>query len=113
MLLKLGVGDLSGASWDYLSDGERRLVSVAHAIVREPQVLLVDDLTAGLDLLERLELMRLLRSLAHDLDMSVLVTASEVADVQGSGPIWALGGGKLVGGRPASGTVLHFPSGRS
>lgn len=111
-LQRLGVGNLSGARWDHLSDGERRLVSIAQAIVREPRLLLVDDLTAGLALLERIDLMTILRSLASDLGMSILVTASDVADVQGCRPVWALGGGKLVGGRPVTGTILSFPSGK-
>lgn len=111
-LHRLGVRDVSSASWDFLSDGERRLVSIAHAIIQEPRVLLVDDLTAGLDLLERAEIMRLLQSLAGDQGMSVLVTASDLAEVQGARPIWALGGGKLIGERRATGTVVKLPFGR-
>lgn len=110
VLERVGVGDVSGEPWVNLSDGERTLTSIAHAVIREPRVLLVDDLTAGLDLVERLEVLALLQSLAEQSGIAVLVTASDVAEVQGARPIWALGGGELVGGRPRTrGTIVDFP----
>lgn len=118
ILERLGIEDLDGTPWTHLSDGERTLASIAHAVVREPRVLLVDDLTAGLDLLERLEVIAVLRSLADQAGVAVLITASDVGEVQGARPIWAIGGGRLIGGRPkTTGTVVDFPvrdgSGRS
>ncbi|MFA4927875.1 MAG: ATP-binding cassette domain-containing protein [Patulibacter sp.] len=100
-LERVGAADVARAAWDDLSDGERTLTSIARAIVREPRLLLVDDPNAGLGLLERGEIATLLRSVAHDAGVSVLVTAADVSEIQGTRTIWSLAGGRLVG-RPAS-----------
>lgn len=109
-LRRVGVGEVADEPWATLSDGERTLASIAHAVVRRPTLLLVDDLSAGLGLLERSEVMMLLQSLARDAGVSVLMTATELTDVQGARPVWSLGGGRLIGRGPrADATVLEFP----
>lgn len=109
-LHRVGASGIAEAGWDRLSDGERTLVAIAHAVVRRPRLLLVDDLNAGLALLERDEVMSLLRSLVSTADTAVLVTTAEVTDVEGATPIWSLAGGRLVG-RESRGdaTVVDFP----
>jgi len=65
-----------------LSDGERQKVMIARALAQEPQVMILDEATAFLDLPHRVELMHLLRRLApvdgraillstHDLDLAL------------------------------------------
>jgi putative ABC transport system ATP-binding protein len=109
-LERVGAGDAAGAAWHELSDGERTLASIARAVVREPRLLLVDDPSAGLGLLERGEVGVLLRSLAEEAGVAVLVTASELGEVQGAHSLWSLAGGRLVGGRSrTTGTVVPFP----
>lgn len=100
-LERVGAADVARAAWDDLSDGERTLTSIARAIVREPRLLLVDDPNAGLGLLERGEIATLLRSVADDAGVGVLVTAADVTEIQGARTIWSLAGGRLVG-RPAA-----------
>lgn len=118
-LERVGAGDIAGEPWSVLSDGERTLASIARAVVREPRLLLVDDPSAGLGLLERGEVTALLRSLADDAGVAVLMTAAEVTEIQGARTIWSLGGGRLVGApsalpgdvpKPSSGTVVDFPT---
>lgn len=107
---RVGARGLADAEWDQLSDGERTLVAIAHAIVRRPRLVLVDDLNAGLGLLERDEIMALLRSLVAATETAVLVTTAEITDVEGADPIWSLAGGQLVGREPRShATVVDFP----
>ena len=53
-LRQLGLEPACGTlRWRELTDGERTLVSIAHAIVRRPKLLLVDDPTSNLGLHER------------------------------------------------------------
>jgi ABC-type multidrug transport system ATPase subunit len=93
---RVGVGHIGGQPWSRLADGERMLVSVAHAIVRGPRLLVVDDPVAGLGALQRGEVMELLHSLAAA-GVAVLMTAAELTELQGADRIWALTAGRLDG----------------
>lgn len=109
VLERVGAAEIVDERWDDLSDGERTLASIARAIVREPRLLLVDDPSAGLGLLQRGEIMALLRSIASDAGVSVLMTAAEATEIQGAQAIWSLAGGRLTGGTPRVATVVDFP----
>lgn len=98
--LKLvGVGDLLDADWISLSDTERSLVAIARGIAKRPRVLLIDDATIGLDLLERADLLALLHDLVDRFDLGVLLSATAESDVPGLGAYWSLGAGTVVGSR--------------
>lgn len=62
-----------------LSDGERQRVMVARALAQEAPVLLADEPTAHLDAPGRIEIMHLLRDLAHTHGTAVLVATHEIA----------------------------------
>ena len=108
-LERVGAGDIAAEPWGRLSDGERTLAAIARAIVREPRLLLVDDPSAGLGLLERRAIVDLLRSIAEQAGAGVLMTASDLTEVQGATVVWSLAGGRLTGGRAREATVLPFP----
>jgi len=57
-----------------LSTGEMRRVLIARALVHRPQALLLDEPTAGLDLVAQRDFLRLLRALAQQGITLVLVT---------------------------------------
>lgn len=61
-----------------LSFATRRLVSIARAVVAEPSVLLLDEPAAGLDDAGRSELERLLRRLATDWGLGILLIEHDV-----------------------------------
>jgi ABC-type branched-subunit amino acid transport system ATPase component/ABC-type branched-subunit amino acid transport system permease subunit len=58
--------------------GRRRLVSIARAIASEPSVLLLDEPAAGLDDDESEELGRLVRGLAEDWGLAILLVEHDV-----------------------------------
>jgi ABC-type branched-subunit amino acid transport system ATPase component/branched-subunit amino acid ABC-type transport system permease component len=63
---------------DELDFGQRRLVAIARAVASDPDVLLLDEPAAGLSDREVAELSLLIRSLAHDWGMSVLLVEHDV-----------------------------------
>lgn len=112
-LKRVGAGDLAGARWHELSDAERALVTVAHAIVRNPALLLVDDPTSGLGVEERETVLALLRSLADERGMAVLATVPEIPDALRSHRVMSLADGELIQAtRRDPGEVIAFPQRR-
>jgi sulfate-transporting ATPase len=63
---------------DELPYGRRRLVGIARSIASAPSVVLLDEPAAGLDEVESRELATLIRSLADDRGMAVLLVEHDV-----------------------------------
>ena len=111
-LARVGVADCSKGRWDDLTDGERTLVSVAHAMVRQPTLLVVDDPTANLDVLQREEVMGLLRSTAERDWLAVLITVPDMPSMVHAHRIGSLSDGRLLvpsGEGPQRHNVVEFP----
>lgn len=61
-----------------LSGGERQRLLLARALVQQSQVLLLDELTANLDINYQVELMRLVRRLTLERSLATLVVSHEI-----------------------------------
>jgi sulfate-transporting ATPase len=66
-----------------LSYGKRRLLAIARAVAMHPSVLLLDEPVAGLSSTESAELARVVRRLANDWGMAILVVEHDMNFVMG------------------------------
>jgi iron complex transport system ATP-binding protein len=73
-LERVGAGQLAAATLDTMSTGEARRVLIARALVHNPQVLVLDEPTRGLDLVARHEFLERVRAVAQQGTTILLVT---------------------------------------
>jgi iron complex transport system ATP-binding protein len=66
LLTEVGVAHLRGRTFGTLSEGERKRVQIARALMTDPELLLLDEPAAGLDLGGREDLVSTLSVLAMD-----------------------------------------------
>ncbi|HEY4278791.1 MAG TPA: ATP-binding cassette domain-containing protein [Conexibacter sp.] len=116
-LERCGVGDLADARWADLSDTSRTLVAIAHALAREPELIVVDDPTGGLSVIDRERVIGLLRDAAEHGGCGVLLATPELAGLSGHvDRVAMLSRGRLIAPEhhdaPDSvATVVEFPGG--
>lgn len=105
----------AGALWRDLSDFERIRCALAQAMVRQPRLLICDDPTAGLGLLDREHVCGLLRGAADQQGVAVLMAVPDMAAMLHADEVRMLSRGRVIepAARPATeGSVLDFPDGR-
>ena len=102
MLDLLGVGHLAERSVGTLSEGERKRVMIARALMTDPELLLLDEPAAGLDVAAREDLVRRLGELAADpaAPTIVLVTHHLEEIPPGFGHVLMLAEGRAVAAGP-------------
>ncbi len=75
-----------------LSDGQMQLVMIARALAQDTPLMLLDEPTAHLDLNNRIEIMKLLRALAHQTGKAIIVSSHDLdLALQTADLIWLAG----------------------
>jgi ABC-type lipoprotein export system ATPase subunit len=91
-----------------LSIGERTRIVLAQALVREPRLLLVDEPAVMPSLNEREELYALMRLVARERNMTLMVASEEMDPLHGAGVLISIADGELCS-TDERGTVVRLP----
>ncbi|MCW2724335.1 MAG: iron transporter ATP-binding protein [Frankiales bacterium] len=81
LLDQLGIGALAERRFGTLSDGERQRVQIARAMMTDPELLLLDEPAAGLDLGAREELVQRLGDIARREDYTAVLVTHHVEEI--------------------------------
>lgn len=77
-LQHVGADHLSKRWFNELSDGEKQKVMIARALAQSPKLLILDEPTAFLDFKRRIEVMKLLRTIADQGECAILLSTHEL-----------------------------------
>ena len=102
LMAELHLADLAERPFRELSDGQRRRLLLARALVHDPEVLVLDEPTNGLDLKARHQLLAILRDLARRGTTLLLVTHQIEAIIPEISRCLLLRQGQLVADGPAA-----------
>ncbi|KPM56211.1 ABC transporter ATPase [Frankia sp. R43] len=101
-LTAVSASHLADRDTDELSDGERQRVMIARALAQEPSLILLDEPTAFLDAPSRVTVTALLRRLARERDLTVVVSTHDLElSLRVADQVWLLDrAGNLHTGSP-------------
>ncbi|NLR92343.1 ABC transporter ATP-binding protein [Flammeovirga agarivorans] len=97
----VGAIDFIDRDVNTLSDGERQKVMIARAIAQDTSLILLDESTAHLDLINRIEIFQLLKKIARTRNKAILLSTHEVEmSLQVADKLWILSENKCIVGTP-------------
>jgi iron complex transport system ATP-binding protein len=101
-LAAVGAGDLAGRFIHEMSDGERQKVMIARALAQEPELMVLDEPTAFLDLPHKIETMRILRQVAQKTKKSILLSTHDLnLAIRCADQLWIIDRkGNMIAGTP-------------
>ncbi|EKE44962.1 phosphonate ABC transporter, ATP-binding protein [Oceaniovalibus guishaninsula JLT2003] len=82
LMERVGIAQYANTRADALSGGERQRVGVVRALMQRPEILLADEPTASLDPRTSEAIMGLMRDLAHELDLPIIINIHNVTEAK-------------------------------
>jgi iron complex transport system ATP-binding protein len=109
LLEEMGIAALADRTFGTLSEGERKRVQIARALMADPELLLLDEPAAGLDLGGREDLVDTLSVLAYEPTSPATVLVSHhVEEIPpGFTHVLLLRGGRVVAAGPLESTLTE------
>ena len=91
-----GLQDVARQRYRTLSGGQRRRVALAEALMADPPILLVDELTSGLDPQAEADMMQWLRFLAHRSGKTIVLVTHAIRNLDQTDSVLFLKQGRLT-----------------
>src|SRR6266853_1218426 len=111
VLFYVGLGEARYRNVDTYSTGMKQRIKLAQALVHDPDLLLLDEPTNGMDPSGREEMLALIRDLAHNKQISLILSSHMMPDVESvCDSVVVMNHGTVVMRGPIA--TLKGPSGR-
>lgn len=100
-MTRLAISDCAEATFRQLSEGEQRMVLIARALVKQPQLLVLDEPCQGLDARNRDRVLEVVDSIGDHLNTSIIYVTHETDELPESiTHVLRLDGGEVIDKKP-------------
>lgn len=96
VMKKLGVSEFAKKRYGRLSGGQRRRVDIARALLGQPEILFLDEPTAGLDIQTRQAIWQVLGELRQQDNLTIVLTTHYLEEADQSEMIFIIDQGQLI-----------------
>jgi iron complex transport system ATP-binding protein len=98
---KINIVAFSDRKFDSLSDGEKQKVMIAKALAQQTAIIVMDEPSAFLDFTSKVDLMVLLKKLAHENGKAILLSTHDVGiALKTADVLWLMHKGAMTVGSP-------------
>ncbi|ENI8848641.1 ABC transporter ATP-binding protein [Listeria monocytogenes] len=98
----MGIEDILNRRFEKLSGGQKRRAEIARAIMHDPEILLLDEPTTGLDPKTRVSVWKIIDYLREELGMTVFLTTHYLEEAKDADQLAVIHKGKIIAqGTPA------------
>jgi len=82
LLAKLGLSEKKDVPSEFLSGGMKRRLNLACALMHEPEIIILDEPTTGLDPATRIHMWETVRSIIHETGATLMLTTHYMEEVE-------------------------------